>query len=98
MLRERLQHAQSFMLDGPTLEANARRASLGFGSPDVGVNSRSLSSVLSPSRRSGKRIVSEMSGLGVGTPSSSRIARVDSAEVKEWSRVSSGGQNRFELR
>ncbi|KAM0792007.1 hypothetical protein ACM66B_007118 [Microbotryomycetes sp. NB124-2] len=90
LLRERLQHAQSFILDGPTLEANARRTSSGIGSPSLGGGARSssqrdLSSMLSPSRK-GKRIVSEMSGLGLGTPNAGRMSRVPSGEIKEWSR------------
>ncbi|KAK4046636.1 Kinesin-like protein kip2 [Microbotryomycetes sp. JL201] len=101
LLRERLQHAQSFILDGPTLEANARRTSLGIGSPSLAggggcggtsASQHNLSSLLSPSRYkggalAGKRVVSEMSGLGLGTPrAAGRMTRVPSGEIKEWSR------------
>ncbi|GAA5923779.1 uncharacterized protein JCM15063_003761 [Sporobolomyces koalae] len=67
-LRSQLAHTQSLVLTGPTLEANARRVS---GSSFAG-------SMLSPSRSrslnygaagGGHRSVSEMSSLGLGTPS-----------------------------
>lgn len=54
-LRAELERVKSFVLTGPVVEANARRASGGFG---VGM--------MSPMRN--KRIASEMSGLGLGTP------------------------------
>lgn len=56
-LRAELERVKSFVLTGPVVEANARRASSGFG---VGLTS--------PVRN--KRIASEMSRLGLGTPSS----------------------------
>lgn len=70
-LKEQLAHTKSFILTGPVLEENARRISGSFPSMIM----------MSPSK-GGKRVVSEMSGLGFGTPrgSSMRIASVGSKE------------------
>ncbi|KAK4052258.1 Kinesin-like protein kip2 [Microbotryomycetes sp. JL221] len=121
LLRERLQHAQSFILDGPRLEANARRTSVGIvtsspmhlgrGRPprsgdgddandDTMTRSsswqRDLDGLLSPSRRGahmlnqrGKRVVSDMSSLGHGTPRNGVVQTmrsVASGEIKEWTK------------
>ncbi|GAA5954139.1 hypothetical protein JCM21900_002902, partial [Sporobolomyces salmonicolor] len=61
-LREQLAHTKSLILTGPTLEANARRVSGSFNMPMMSP-SRSRSLNLGP-----KRVVSEMSALGLGTP------------------------------
>lgn len=68
LLRERLSHAQSFILTGPSLEANARRTSSSFSLSSMtpgrtaATSSQSLSSVLSPTRN--RRIVSASAGIG----------------------------------
>ncbi|GAA5871223.1 hypothetical protein JCM1840_000153 [Sporobolomyces johnsonii] len=64
-LREQLAHTKSLILTGPTLEANARRVSGSFNMPMMSP-SRSRSLNMGP-----KRVVSEMSALGLGTPSRS---------------------------
>lgn len=62
-LKLQLAHHSSLILTSSSVEANVRRASGQFGS---------FNSLLSPQRGpgSGLRIVSEMSGLGIGTPRS----------------------------
>lgn len=68
-LRSQLAHTQSLILTGPSLEANARRVSGSFAG-----------SMLSPSRSrslncpGGKRTVSEMGALGLGTPLRSEMS------------------------
>ena len=80
-LRSQLELTQSRILTGPTLEANARRASAGFGD---GADPLLL---LSPTRS--KRVVSDFSGLGLGTPKAGafrqRLMRAESSSRAEWS-------------
>ncbi|GAA6044376.1 hypothetical protein JCM8097_004902 [Rhodosporidiobolus ruineniae] len=82
-LRAKLAHTQSLILTGPSLEASARRVS-GAGSPLAGVLSPSRTfSLSSRGVRGGMRSVSEMGGLGLGTPS--RVVgmrRLPSAEAR----------------